>query len=276
MTVIDDHVADLLLRTHNFDVSGYDPSFLKKSMQKRAVETGCGSLEEYCAFLEQNEMESTLFIDSLQISYSKFFRNPLTFAVLERIVLPALVLKKIQGRQKEIRVWSAACAGGEETYTLAILLEELRNCSEEKFMYRIFATDQSEAQVQEAAQGEYVAADLNNLSLKRAGEWFTRQGELYAVKPELKKHIDFSIFDLLNEDLSCPQASIFGDFDLVVCANLLFYYKTGQQKTIVAKTGNCLAKNGYLLTGEAERDIVMRYNYQELFPQSAIFKRILP
>ena len=85
------------------------------------------------------------------------------------------------------------------------------------------------------------------------------------------KDIDFSVFDLFSEQLSSPPASIFGDFNLVICANLLFYYKHEFRKIILEKVGSCLAKGGYLVTGETERDILLRYNYHEIFPQSAIF-----
>jgi chemotaxis methyl-accepting protein methylase len=80
------------------------------------------------------------------------------------------------------------------------------------------------------------------------------------------------VFDLFSEQLSCPPASIFGDFDLMVCANLLFYYKNEDRKIILKKAGKCLAKGGFIITGETERDILIRHNYHEVFPQSAIFQ----
>ncbi|MFA7061247.1 MAG: CheR family methyltransferase [Pedobacter sp.] len=269
------HVADLLKRLHGMDMAKFDDSFLKSSLEKRMAETHCVSDKEYCALLERDQSECGTFADSLLISYSTFFRNPLTCAVLERIVLPTLVLKKKRAKSKELRLWSAACAGGEEAYTLAILLEELA-AGNENFTYRIFATDQSDVQINKARKGEFAVAALENLSLKRAGEWFTRQGDLHTVRPELKKHIDFSTFDLFSDTLSCPSTSIFGDFDLVVCANLLFYYKDDYRKAILAKTGNCLADGGYLISGETERDIVMRSDYREMYSQAAIFIRNLP
>jgi len=265
-------VADLLLRSHGIDVSKYDHSFLNMSLLKRMAESEHESVEGYCAFLEQSTTERTTFIDSLSISFSEFFRNPLTFAVLERIIFPALVLKKKNSACKEIRIWSAACAGGQEAYSLAILLEELRNGNPNAFNYRIFATDQCETQVNEAINGQYDAAALHNLSLKRAAEWFTRQGDVYTVKPELKEHIDFTTFDLFNTETSCPPASIFGDFDVVACANLLFYYKNEYRKIILGKAAHCMAQGGYLMTSESERDIVMKCNFAEVFPQSAIFQ----
>ncbi len=269
-------IADLLKQSHCIDISKYDNSFLNKSLQKRMAETSSGSVAAYCDVLERNLRERTVFIDSLQISYSVFFRNPLTYAVLERMVLPSLVLNKKTTVQKEIRIWSAACAGGQEAYTLAILLEEMKNGVDDQFRYRIFATDQSEEQVHTAMNGQFTAAALQSVSLKRAGEWFTRQGDCYQIKAELQKNIAFSQFDLLNDIVSYPPTSIFGDFDLVVCANLLFYYKNACRNIILRKVNNSLAKNGLLITGEAERDIVMRHDFIELYPHSALFRRNLP
>jgi chemotaxis methyl-accepting protein methylase len=266
------HIDELLLRAAGIDVSRYDPAFLERTLQKRLIETGCTCIEEYCVFLHQSSPERAAFSDSLRISYSEFFRNPLTFAVLEQIVLPAILLKKNNSGRREIRVWSAACAGGQEVYSLAILLEELLPCSAGNCSYRIFATDRSEQQVMEAKRGLYASAALNSLNLKRAGAWFTRQGDDFAVLTGLKEHVEFSVFDLLNEELSCPPASIFGDFDLVVCANFLFYYKDCCRKTILGKTGSALAHDGYLVSGETEREILMREQYREVFPQSAIFQ----
>ena len=261
-----------LLQSQGIDVSKYDVSFLNKSLQKRITETHCNSEEVYCNLLEQNIKEAEYFLDSLHNSYTEFFRNPLTFSVLERIILPSLILKKENTKNKEIRIWSAACASGHEAYSLAILLEEIKDIKVEKINYRIFATDQCEAQVNEAKRGIYSSTALNNLNMKRVREWFTKHGDTYTIKPELKEHIDFSVFDLFSEQLSAPPASIFGDFDLVICANILFYYKHEYRKIILEKAENCLSKGGYLMTGEAEREILISNNYHEVYPQSAIFK----
>ncbi|MEI7980164.1 MAG: CheR family methyltransferase [Bacteroidota bacterium] len=266
-----EHITTHLLQSHGVDISKYDDDFLYNSLRKRITETHCASVEEYGAFLEKNNKEGKSLIDSLRISYSNLFRNPLTMAVLERILLPGMILALKTTHRKEIRIWSAACAAGQEAYSLSILMEELRNGSTGPYAYRIFATDISEARINEARKGQFTADALDNLNQKRIRQWFTRHGETYTVKPELKENIDFSVFDLFSEQLSSPPASIFGDFNLVICANLLFYYKHEFRKIILEKVGSCLAKGGYLVTGETERDILLRFNYHEIFPQSAIF-----
>jgi len=266
-------ITEILNRMHGVDISKYDVSFLNKSLQKRFVQNHCHTAEEYFSVLEQNRHEGEIFIASLHISYSEFYRNPLTYSVLERIVIPLLLQKRKNTNRNEIRIWSAACAAGQEAYSLAMLMEE-RKCNENNILnYRIFATDLYDKQLIKAQSARYHADSLNNLSMKRVAKWFTRLDDTYLVKPELKANVAFSAFDLLNGHLNCPQASIFGDFDLVVCANLLFYYKAQYQKLILDKASNCLSNGGYLIVGETERDIVKRYNYQEVFPQTGIFQR---
>ena len=267
------YIAGLLLNLNGVDISIYDESFLSNSLLKRMSDNRIDTLEEYSALIEQHAGERELLIGSLNISYSGFFRNPLTFDVLKQIVLPSLILKNKNSKTNELRIWSAACAAGQEAYSMAILLEELKNGTPHKLNYRIFATDQNELQIEEAKEGKFSLASLNNITMKQSAEWFTQQGETYSVIPELKKHIDFSTFNLLDDKFSSPPRSIFGSFSLIFCANILFYYDKEYREIIINKISKSLADGGYIITGEAEREILINLNYYEVFPNSAIFRK---
>ncbi len=266
------HIVEILQQTLGMEISGYDSSFLNNSIQKRITETGCGSPETYAVLIGQSLAERNHFIASLSISYSEFFRNSLTCSALERIIFPMLILRLKESKRQEIRIWSAACAAGQESYSLAIILEELKNGDAEKFNYRIFASDQTESWVARAKLGQYTYEEISNLSLKRVARWFDRHGDRYLLKPNLKRTVDFSVFDLFSESQGSPPASIFGDFDLVICANLLFYYKPVFRKKILDKVSQCLTKGGFLITGETEREILFSLGYREVVPHSAIFQ----
>jgi len=274
MKEINKKIIEILNRTIGVDVSKYNESFLLKSIQKRVDETRCNTVDYYLNSLVNNNEEAAVLLASLQISYSEFFRNSLTFSVIEKILIPIIMLEKVNSKQKEIRIWSAACAAGQETYSLAILLNQFRNHEGEPIKFRIFATDQSEKQIEIAKNGFFDKSSLNNISLRHLNEWFIKEGELYKIKPELKQNIDFSVFDLLDNQYSSPSGSIFGDFDIVICANLLFYYKPQFRKIILDKINKGLATNGYLITGETERDFLLQQNALEVFPFSAIFRPI--
>jgi chemotaxis protein methyltransferase CheR len=264
-------ITELLLQRENFDVSKYDESFLEKTLEKRMAESHCGSETIYHDYLQQSHIEAQEYIRSLSVCYSEFFRNPLTFAVLERVVLPEIIYSKKNNNQHEVRIWSAACAAGQETYSIAMLLNEFTN--DNKIKFRIFATDQSELQIKYARNGVYKLSELSSLNVGRLNNWFTKNSNNYSIKPELKEHIEFSTFDLFSKEFSSPPASIFGDFDLIFCANLLFYYKPEFQKAILKKVKNCLSDDGFLVTGETEREILIKQNFKEAYLSSAIFKK---
>lgn len=268
-----ENIIALLLREYEVDISKYNDSFLLKSLEKRMTDTGNDSQSKYYDYIKANQNEVKAFIDSLNINYSEFFRNPLTFAYLEQIVLPSLIEKKKKNNEKEIRIWSAACASGQEAYSIAILCDEIIESAKTNIGCRIFATDISEEEISNAQKGVFQTSSLNKVSLKRIQTYFTRRGETYTIASLIKEHINFSVFDLLTEQGGCPPASVYGNFDLVFCSNLLFYYKPECRKSILEKVGKSLSHGGYLITGETEREIVKSSNYNEVFLNSVIFQK---
>ncbi|MHB9004533.1 MAG: CheR family methyltransferase [Coriobacteriia bacterium] len=261
-----------LKQVYGLDISMYDESFIVNSIEKRIQGTHCDSIEDYWIYLEQNHGESNNLYESLHVHFSEFFRDPLTFALLERLIIPALIQKKIDNLQKEIRIWSAGCAAGQEAYSIAMLLEEMITSTHPSLNYRIFATDVDENILSIARLGRYPAEAIKNISSKRAQTWFSRHGDVFIVQPSIRQHIDFSNFDLLDEERCCPSASIFGEFDLVFCCNLLIYYQPPYRKMILDKIAHCLVRDAYLVTGETERAIAIAHHYSEVYPSAAILR----
>lgn len=255
------------------NISEYEESFLVKSMENRCAALNCMALDDYMAILIQNGEEAKTFLESLRISYSEFFRNRLTFAVLENLVLPGIISENLNKNKKLIRFWSAACAAGQETYSLGILLEEMRASHPEKFQYLILGTDKNGALIDQAKLGRYADYEVGNLPVKLFRKWFAREGEINSVVPALHLNINFSQFDLLDNNYASPPSGIFGEYDLIFCANVLFYYKEKYRTAIIEKLLKNLAPGGYIVTGEAERDIFFNLDYQEIIHRSAIFKK---
>ncbi len=279
-----DVITDLLSQFYGIDINGYEEAFFKKCVQNRMSKTLSNSFKVYCDLLKINKKESETLAISLNNTFSEFFRNTLTFAYLEQIVFPSLIEKKRKEKQKEIRIWSAACASGQEPYSLAILIDELIRIHHPDLSCRIFATDINRSELTVAKKGIYLINSMGKVSINRLNTYFTRINhednydhyESYTISSDLKQYIDFSVFDLTSEAGICPQASIYGNFDLIFCSNVLFYYNPEYRKRILAKIGNCLNPNAWLITGEAERGIVKENNYREEFFSSGIFRNIKP
>jgi chemotaxis methyl-accepting protein methylase len=258
---------------HGKNISRYDESFLLKSLEKRMAETSNPTIADYCRYLSKEEWEAEEFYRSLNITYSEFFRNPLTVAVLEQRVLPRLIDEKQESGTAEIRVWSAGCAAGQEAYSVACLLDELLAARKTSLSYRIFATDISEKCLALARRGVYDAAAVQNVRLKHLKSCFESHNGVYSIAGRIKERIEFSFYDLLDERSTSPPGSIYGDFDLVFCSNLLFYYTPTIQQFILNKVCHSLSYGGYFVTGEAERGIVEATNLGEIFPMSAVYRK---
>ena len=264
----------LSIGMENLNVSGYEETFIHRSIEKRIQEISWVGTDSYWLELENNEVERNHFLKLLQVSYSEFFRNPLTFAVLEKVVLPELIQQAVRNKHNKLRICSMACASGQEVYSLAMLLEEYLENESNPIQYSIVASDQSKSEIEQSRKGFYSNSALGNVSLKRLDRWFTKKNEGYQIKDELREKIDFSVFNVVSDARGCPPDSIFGDFDLIICANLLFYYKQEFQDAILDKAGKALSKVGYLVTGEVERPILIRNSFKEIYPFAAIFHKL--
>jgi chemotaxis methyl-accepting protein methylase len=271
MNELRNNIIGLIKNSLAIDLSMYEQTFFEQLIQKRLIANNCLSYEAYFEILEKSKTELNLFVHSFQINYSEFFRNDLTFSVLNKIVLPEIILLNKENNFNGIRVWCAACSEGQEAYSIAILLEELSLIH--KFEYMIFATDQSETCINTAQKGIYHSSQMGNLSMNRINKWFDKKNELFEVKSALKQHIEFSTFDLFTKQYSSPPGSIFGNFDIVFCANLLYYYKPDFKRLILNKTSDSLTKNGYLIISETEREALFEYKFKEKYYQSAIFQK---
>jgi len=257
---------------YTLNVSIYDTSFLERTIANRMIFSSCNSTSDYLILLEKMPSEVTMLIESLTNSYSEFFRNPLTFALLNQIIYPKLFDKKKSQQTSEVRIWSAGCAAGQEAYSLAMLADEFITEHPVTPSFRIFATDISTKQLDDAKRGVYDQKNIQNTKLGFINTYFTVKGQLYTVNEKLKKYIDFSYYDLLDKATNAPPSSIFGGFDIIMCSNVLFYYQPEIQKRILNKLSSSLNPGGFLLTGEAEIAIVRGdRNFRQFVSPSTIF-----
>ncbi|MEI7836748.1 MAG: protein-glutamate O-methyltransferase CheR [Planctomycetota bacterium] len=267
-------IIAIMTDRHGLDVSPFEESFLAKSCQQRMEILGIPTVAAYHAYLAGSGEEAQALFQGLRVAHSEFFRNPLGFALLEQVVLPGLARARKADGGGKIRIWSAACAAGQEAYSLAILMNELVGERQNGLSYHIFATDVSPLQVALAAEGLYDPASMLNVRAKHLEACFTRQGEAWRIAPRLREAVDFSQYDLLDQCSGSPPRSIYGDFDLIVCSNLLFYYRPDFQRAILDKLYRALSPMGYLMTGEAERAIVEACpGFLPVAPPAAVFRK---
>lgn len=255
------------------DILKYDDIFLLQAVTGRLAATGKAGIEEYLSMLQTETTEKELFKATLNVSYTEFFRNSVTYAYLETVILPHLVINKINNNRNLLRIWSAGCSTGQEAYSVAFILEDLKSSMLKPFSFIIFATDISPDNIARASEGSYPAQDLDNVPMKNVSKYFEKKGNKYIVQKRIMETIRFAVFDLLDASAASPPDAVFGDFDLIICGNLLLYYNEDIRNRMIAKLSKSLNSKGFLACGESEREIILTHGFHEVFPHSSIFNQ---
>ncbi len=170
-----------LRERHGIDFNSYKAPTIVRRLKRRMAAMDLGSLEEYRRYLRDHPDEGNQLINTFLIKVTEFFRDPELFEYLKEEVLPELVEKARQeGRQ--LRIWSAGCATGEEVYSLAILISEVLGSEAGLFDVRIFATDLNQEAVNFARKGIYPASALSGLSQEQVERYFVEEDGQYEIK----------------------------------------------------------------------------------------------
>ncbi|MFC1614375.1 CheR family methyltransferase [Gemmatimonadota bacterium] len=252
MTSDVDKILAELKQTRGIDLSGYRRSMLERRLCARMAQLQLNDSKAYLEQLRSDPAEYTHLVDCILINVSSFFRNPLVFEIIAQSILPSIIERKRIEGSNELRVWCAGCAEGEEAYSIAILTHQVLEREERDWIPYIFATDMDSDALRQAEKAIFPRASLENTKLGILDKYFTNQGNFYEVRPFIRKMVRFSQCDLTSPKTVAPAESVFGTFDLVLCRNVLIYFTREVQERIFTKLYKSLAKDGYLILGEAE------------------------
>ena len=246
----DTAVLDLLLekvrRDSGYDFRDYRRGTVIRRLARRLHAAGTKTYLEYMHFLDAHPQEYPKLADDITIKVSGFFRNTYAFQQVAKLVLPALVAEKATMTERDLRFWSAACARGEEPYSIAILLDQFLGQRRCDFNVSVHASDISQSALDVAQAGIYSLDDIQGLPGNVLESYFRRQKN-YEVRSEIRRMVSFSRFDLTSDTLP-PFTSV----DCIFCCNVLIYLQKQLQQRVLSMIYDSLATPGYLVLGEAE------------------------
>jgi len=264
-------ILEIVSQEEDFDYSAYHLAMLKRRIDNRIIKTCTSNPEKYLTYLQTEKNESKKLVSYFMINVSHFFRDTIDFELLGTTVIPKIVCQAIKSKQPSIRIWSAGCARGEEPYSVAILFKEYFEKEKINLKIDFFATDFDEKAIASAKQGEYSLKSLNETKIKYVKKYFTKSNGKYAICPTIKSMVHFSHYNLLDMNSYAPTESIFGNFDLVLCRNVLIYFNQSHQKRTIQKFYKALTANGILCLGEAETPLS---DFKNQFYQISKFSKI--
>jgi two-component system, chemotaxis family, CheB/CheR fusion protein len=235
-------LAHLRVRTGH-DFSKYKRSTLLRRIARRMQVTRTDELREYYEVLRESMEEAQALLSDLLISVTMFFRDRESFEELQRTVLPKLF--EGGAAVESIRVWVAGCATGEEAYSFAIMLLEEASKHELRPALQLFGSDLDARALTTAREGRYPAAIEADVSEERLRRFFTREGDSYRVRQEVRDVVLFAAHDLVKD----PP---FSHVDLISCRNVLIYLDRDLQEQVCGTFHYALKPGGYLLLGASE------------------------
>lgn len=226
-----------------FNCDEYKQAHLKRRLMVRLRANRSRTYKEYAITLLNSYEETLKLKDVLTVNVTELFRNPETFDAFSQIALPVLIYSK--GENRIIRVWSAGCSNGEETYSIAIMLLEYLGPMARNYDISILGTDIDEDCLEKAISGVYKAKQLEKLSRERVERFFIKYGDGYGVIDKLRDIVYFKRHDLISGPM------LYG-FDIIFCRNVTIYFDRKQQERLYMNFYNSLNEGGYFLMGKTE------------------------
>ena len=224
---------------------------------------GCHSLGEYLAFVHKNDREVPSLLSALTIHTTGWFREPLSFDQFQSIAAD-FARKNPTGTFKLL---SIGCSSGEEVYSYAFVLEELRRVFP-AFSYKLTGIDidpvslnQGRSATYSRVKTEFIDERWRPLIMRRLSH-----DEILKVEAQVAGHVEFKSANIIQMD---PLEE---KFDFISCRNILIYFDPSQIDLIISKIVRMINSNGHFCTGVSETGAIARPELKSL--GSTIFQAI--
>jgi chemotaxis protein methyltransferase CheR len=225
---------------------------LAAGCERRMKQLGTKSPREYwgqlTAHLSRNG-EMRQLLNEITIGETCLFRSQAQLDALRKVILPEIVGEETKQVTKRLRIWSAGCSTGEESYTLAMNMLEERVLLLKGWTVEIVATDLNDRSVETAKAGIY-----GEYALRSTTDYFKRKyfsvvdEKKLQVQPEVKKLVTFSRLNLQDDS----RMLFLKGMDLIFCCNVLIYFDGPSKSKVINHFFANLNFGGYLFLGISE------------------------
>ena len=221
----------------------------------------------------------------LTVNESYFFRDKNQFRLLTETLLPDIIKMKQAHRQPSadnapsgsqtgkprLRIWSAGCSTGEELYSIAIMLEEMKFPWPQWDVFLI-GTDISKTAIETAKKGVYSQWSFRQVPVDLQQKYFYRHHQLFQVNDSIRRKVKFVCGNLLKDTFPWAGGDLW-NMDLILCRNVFIYLDAPAIGAIIEKFHDTLTPQGYLVTGHTELYGQDTSQFQVMsFPESVVYR----
>jgi chemotaxis protein methyltransferase CheR len=231
--------------------------FVEMRLCSLATDEGFGSPADIIEVLRTEENWGVLHrrvAEALAIAETSWFRDVHPFDELRRSVLPQVI--KARQATRELRVWSAACASGQEPYSVAMLL---RDHFPQLVSWRVhvLATDFSTSVLRRAREAVYSQIEVNRgLPAPLLVKWFRKDGLDWRLRDDARNAVEFRELNLTAPWPAMPTQ------DIVLLRNVLLYFDPPTRRSVLRNVHRVLAPDGLLFLGGGETTVTMDDSFE--------------
>lgn len=243
---VDEDISRILQCIHEHAGLVFEPEkrYLVETRIRKLAKSSGRSLAELLQALEAGDPAVCAAVtEAMTIQETYFFRDPWLFESLREDVIPALLQRR--AAQRTLRIWSAACATGQEVWSVALLLKGIPELV--GWDVQILGSDFSPEAVERARKGSYSHMEVNRgLPARELALNFRRRGVEWEVAPDIRSGVSFRCINLVDEWPELPL------FDIVLLRNVLIYFDEQTRREVLHRVRETMHDDGFLFMGGAE------------------------
>ncbi|MAZ44976.1 MAG: chemotaxis protein CheR [Legionellales bacterium] len=232
-----------ILRVYGYDFRHYARSSLRRRLDSILNDLSLKNYSQLQELVLHDERVFNKFLLRMSITVTEMFRDPDFYQVFINDVIPVLKTYPY------LKIWHAGCATGEEVYSMAIILHEAGLLERAT----IYATDFNNDAIQKAKEGIYSEKEIIEYEKNyiQAGgksqfsEYYHSKYGAAKLSGFLKKKITFANHNLVTD-------KVFGEMNVILCRNVMIYFNSELQDTVLKLFRDSLCKLGYLCLGSRE------------------------
>lgn len=258
---------------NNFGINLTDKKryLVNHRLQKLLNETNFKSFKEYYNYLLRDKSLNALsnLVNKLTTNYTFFNREKSHFDFFIQVALPEIVNLLKGKNSKDLRIWCAGCATGEEAYMITILMFEFFGEKYKEWDAGLLATDICSDVLKVAQIGIYSEDKMKLIPKNLRCKYFNNLGNgLWSVKDEIKKEITFRRFNLMHKEFPFKRP-----FHIIFCRNVMIYFDQPTRDKLVKNFYTYTEPEGYLFIGHSESLNLSQSMYK--YVKKSIYKKVV-
>jgi len=231
------------------------------------IQEGFDGFPDYLedVFNDKSGGKINTLMTKLTTNYTYFMREETHYKFMQEVALPYWTSNL---KAKDLRIWSAGCASGEEAYTTAMVLKEWFGPKIQGWETTVLATDISVRVLEMAREGVYPLEHFENLPNAWRDKYFNKlSDDKYKIKDILAKSVQFGQFNLMGNFSRFKKK-----FHIIFCRNVMIYFDSPTKQALAKRYHDALEVGGYLFVGLSETLSGIQGDFQQIQP--SIYRRV--